>query len=298
MSICLRSEGQPWSPSTNLHAKIYMNESTALVASMNLTEWSTKNSREICVRIDGRERAELDNYVKKLLEDGTLLPSATPSRTAPARSRASATPSRTAPARSRASATPSRTAPARSRASATPSRTAPAPSRAHATRGWCIRCKADIPFDDERPLCHKDFLSWNQIQGSPTTRSAIATVAARSRRRPSPSPSVILATRLRRTPRGLSPSLYAPSNDPCTADHPSRSTPPRARTYASGSAASKRIRSISARLSSPTISSLKRTAWPSSPRRASASSSTSTPASRALLRSRALRAAPRRESRA
>ena len=62
----------------NLHAKIYMNESTALVASMNLTEWSTKNSREICVRIDGRERSELEDYINALLDDGT------PNRTAPA----------------------------------------------------------------------------------------------------------------------------------------------------------------------------------------------------------------------
>ena len=113
----------------HLHAKIYMNESTALVASMNLTEWSTKNSREICVRIKGRERSKLDDYVNDLLNAGTPLASAPPSRGSRATSRASA-----------------------------------APSRAHATRGWCIRCKADIPFDDERPLCHKDFLSWNQYK--------------------------------------------------------------------------------------------------------------------------------------
>ena len=127
----------------NLHAKIYMNESTALVASMNLTEWSTKNSREICVRIEGRERSKLDDYVKDLMNGGTPLASATPGRGSHAPSRASATPSRGSHASSRASA---------------------APSRAHATRGWCIRCKADIPFDDERPLCHKDFLSWNQYK--------------------------------------------------------------------------------------------------------------------------------------
>ena len=36
----------------NLHAKIYANESTAVVSSMNLTAYSTSNFRKIAIQVD------------------------------------------------------------------------------------------------------------------------------------------------------------------------------------------------------------------------------------------------------
>ena len=100
----------------NLHTKLYINESTALVGSMNLTEWSTKNSMEICVRIDEPERSELVEYVNWLLEHGTPLAGGVKR------------------------------------------------SRSRTARGWCIRCGTDIPLNEDRPLCRKDYSVWNKPQ--------------------------------------------------------------------------------------------------------------------------------------
>ena len=50
--------------SENLHAKIYMSEQTVLVGSMNLTEYSTNNSREIALIVQDQEVArEIRKYV-------------------------------------------------------------------------------------------------------------------------------------------------------------------------------------------------------------------------------------------
>ena len=52
----------------NLHAKIYLNESSVLVTSMNLLESSSKNSMEICISVnDKKEQKDVRGYVKTLL---------------------------------------------------------------------------------------------------------------------------------------------------------------------------------------------------------------------------------------
>ena len=55
-----------------LHSKIYLNERTVLVSSMNATEGSTKNSLEIAmlVRLEG-DAQELRNYVNRLPSKST-----------------------------------------------------------------------------------------------------------------------------------------------------------------------------------------------------------------------------------
>ena len=53
----------------NLHAKIYLNESSVLVTSMNLLESSSKNSMEICISInDEKAQKDVRGYVKTLLQ--------------------------------------------------------------------------------------------------------------------------------------------------------------------------------------------------------------------------------------
>ena len=53
----------------NLHAKIYLNESSVLITSMNLLESSSKNSMEICISInDEQAQDEVRKYVETLLQ--------------------------------------------------------------------------------------------------------------------------------------------------------------------------------------------------------------------------------------
>ena len=78
-----------------LHSKIYMNESTALAASMNLLDSSFNNSSEFCIRIDkannGRLYDQLDEYVEKIQSRAERRnPSATPEKPAPRESRSKA----------------------------------------------------------------------------------------------------------------------------------------------------------------------------------------------------------------
>jgi len=56
-----------------LHAKIYMNESTVIVTSMNLLESSSKNSKELAIRIDDENgKKEIRSYIQQLKELGHL----------------------------------------------------------------------------------------------------------------------------------------------------------------------------------------------------------------------------------
>ena len=56
-----------------LHAKIYMNESTALLTSMNLYERSSTDAPEVCVRVGPSEHASLREYVQDLRDKGAIL---------------------------------------------------------------------------------------------------------------------------------------------------------------------------------------------------------------------------------
>ena len=57
-----------------LHAKIYMNEKDLLVSSMNLTEFSTKNSRDIALVIhDEEDQRPIREYVDTLISSAELL---------------------------------------------------------------------------------------------------------------------------------------------------------------------------------------------------------------------------------
>ena len=134
-----------------LHSKIYMNESTALASSMNLLDSSFNNSSEFCIRIDkanvnnGRLYSQLAEYVDRIeLRARRQNPSASTDKSDPAR------PAAPRPARARAFAK-----------SAAPRRSAPKVKAASAT-GHCIRCGVGIPLNAEKPLCVKDFRSWNR----------------------------------------------------------------------------------------------------------------------------------------
>ena len=57
-----------------LHAKIYFNEKDLVVSSMNLTEFSTKNARDIAIVIhDEEDQRPIRDYVETLVSTAVLL---------------------------------------------------------------------------------------------------------------------------------------------------------------------------------------------------------------------------------
>ena len=119
----LEQEGADVLPIERLHSKLYMNESVALVTSMNLVESSAKNSKEIGVRFDASEseHEELRGYVEKLI-------------------------GRSRPTRKRPASPPPRA-----------TRVNPPTHRG----GYCIRCGIGIAYDIENPFCEKDAATWS-----------------------------------------------------------------------------------------------------------------------------------------
>lgn len=109
----------------DLHAKIYMTEKAAIVGSMNLTEYSTKNSREIAFLVGDRE---LFDQIQKYIKE-RLIPLAQPVQAA------------------RQSTT-------------TMAARVPAGNSIGHDVGYCIRCKERIALDPGRPLCADDYEVW------------------------------------------------------------------------------------------------------------------------------------------
>lgn len=110
-----------------LHAKIYLNEHAVVVSSMNLTEFSTKNSLEIALQVRDKGPQQLiRDYVGK-----TLMPLAINLRAGLAE-----------PPRS----------PIRG---STPAHASPS-----GVAGVCIRCQRPIGLDASRPLCPMCYEVW------------------------------------------------------------------------------------------------------------------------------------------
>ncbi len=123
--IWLLENGIEVSVVDSLHAKIYLNEDIVVVTSMNMTDYSTKNSLEIAFVLTDREASQrvrdyVSNRIATLAEPLNLQ------------------------MQSHSSA-PRGTGSARSR---------------QAVAGVCIRCSTAIPLDTERPLCNRCYASW------------------------------------------------------------------------------------------------------------------------------------------
>ena len=180
----------------NLHAKIYLNESSVLVTSMNLHESSSKNSMEICISInDEKAQKDVRGYVKTLLQIAQRADEGEKTPARPADSRAKARKpqtvsegrskygkdggSKTRGDASRSSAA-TRAPKSRDPASSTQKPARRPPKKVAAakpsfggllkdlvvvvTGGRCIRCKESIPFDPDRPLCDDHFKTWKRYE--------------------------------------------------------------------------------------------------------------------------------------
>lgn len=122
-------EGAAVFPVRMLHAKIYANESVALVTTMNLLETSAAYSREVGFLVrDPRLRQEIDDYVQSLADAADAVPAAAPANPVPQQRTASRTAMATVQ---------------------TPTEIA----QVIAVSGFCIECGAAKDFDTDKPLC-------------------------------------------------------------------------------------------------------------------------------------------------
>ena len=128
----LRSIGADVHLVSRLHAKVYYNESTAIVTSMNLLKGSATDSKEFGFIInDTRILDQIREYVQKDLM-----------------------------AYSKQLAPPREVAKPKTPAARPPK----AEPKQAPVKGFCIRRKEGIPYDRDRPLCLKCFQAWNKFK--------------------------------------------------------------------------------------------------------------------------------------
>ena len=152
----LEREGVKVHAVENLHAKIYLNESSVLVTSMNLLESSSKNSMEICISVNDQEaQKEVRGYVSSLKRIAQTAEKGKKVSPRPATSRA----------KTRKNQTVSKSPSKYKAGAAKPSFGGLQKDFVAAVTngvGRCIRCDRSIPLDPGRPLCGDCFDTWSQ----------------------------------------------------------------------------------------------------------------------------------------
>ena len=127
-----------------LHAKCYLNEQVALVTSMNLYDFSEGND-EMGILVSANDDRQL--YDKVLADAMRIAKNSEVRKAATTKSTATVTPppvTRAAPRREPQSK--------------------PAPIVGIPTSAFCIRDKAIIPTDPQKPYCDRCFRSWNRFK--------------------------------------------------------------------------------------------------------------------------------------
>jgi len=120
----------------NLHAKCYLNEKTAIIASMNLYQYSQQNNQEMGIKVEKEDDPALydDIYdeVKEIVKT-----SQQPEFPAEKSKKDALSASKKVPKKI-------------------------AKKHQKKAMGFCIRCRTDLKFNPEKPLCHKCFKSWEK----------------------------------------------------------------------------------------------------------------------------------------
>ena len=119
----------------NLHAKCYLNENTAIIASMNLYEYSQQNNQEMGIKVEKEDDLDLYNAISEQVM--ILL------RISPQFEFSVKKSKNDAPAASKK-------VPKKNQ------------RRQKKDMGFCIRCGTDLKFNPEKPLCHKCFKIWKE----------------------------------------------------------------------------------------------------------------------------------------
>jgi len=131
----------------NLHAKCYLNESTALITSMNLYQYSQQNNREMGIKVD-KDDADSDLYNEILAESRRIIQTSTEPQFIVKKKTSEPISSQTQ-------------------------------RKSTAQSGFCIRCKNTIPLDPGHPLCSNCYQSWANYS-DPTYREKFCHVCGKS----------------------------------------------------------------------------------------------------------------------
>lgn len=120
----------------NLHAKCYLNENTAIIASMNLYQYSQQNNREMGIKVEKEKEPDLYNDILKEVMV-ILQTSQQPEFSVKKLEKDAPTASKKVPTKI---------------------------TKKHQKNdmGFCIRCGNDLKFNPEKPLCYKCFKSWEK----------------------------------------------------------------------------------------------------------------------------------------
>jgi hypothetical protein len=121
----------------NLHAKIYLNEKSILVSSMNMHRTSIIDSKDFAISIRNEVNGKkFRDYVNKLMTKGTIIRTSSPTKDHT----------------SRVAGIPGRSKSARLTVSA------------YQQHGYCIRSAHNISYDVDKPLCSDCYRQWNKYQ--------------------------------------------------------------------------------------------------------------------------------------
>ena len=125
----------------NLHSKIYLNERTVLVSSMNITEPSITNSREFAMIVEGEvDTRRLREYVSNMVEKfGPRLPAHSTGQ----------------------QAVKYASSLIRKFGSMQPELSVGSQT---GKTGTCIRCGTSIAFNKKSPLCDNDYRTWRRFK--------------------------------------------------------------------------------------------------------------------------------------
>jgi hypothetical protein len=146
----------------DLHAKCYINQKEALITSLNLYDWSAQNNFEMGVVVPF-PTPEYKVALELLAEHMKLVRSRGSQPAAPAQLLSPLASPLAAPGLGLAAI--AKSAPRRPTQAAPSPRTAPVPrarvaSTAAATTGFCMRCRASVARNPEKPLCTTCYREW------------------------------------------------------------------------------------------------------------------------------------------
>ena len=120
----------------NLHAKCYLNENQALLTSMNLYKYSQENNEEMGILVSREKDRKL---YEEIHEEAMRLKRAASSGVKIAKS-------------------------VKTVSAPTKSRTRRKPAMQKPKEGFCIRCKAVLPTNPEKPYCKNCYETWSRYK--------------------------------------------------------------------------------------------------------------------------------------
>ena len=152
----------------DLHAKCYLNESQAILTSMNLYDFSEENNIEMGISVSREEDRQLYDEIRK--EAVGIIDRSEKIRRPGWTRMAAKTVIGGIKELTKEPSSPGRQ-PGTPKRAAAPRRKQPRPSNSPGRqpetpkRGFCIRCKADdLPANPDRPYCNRCYASWRRYE--------------------------------------------------------------------------------------------------------------------------------------